>query len=50
MKSYLENNNLKNAEQKRTEEIYLTKPEDEFKEIAKNIMGVNIKLSKIVDM
>lgn len=50
LKLYLENNNLENAEQKRTEEIYLTKPEDEFKEIAKNIMGVNIKISKIVDM
>lgn len=50
LKSYLENNNLENAEPKKQEEIYLTKPEDEFKEIAKNIMGVNIKISKIVDM
>lgn len=50
LKSYLENNNLENAEPKKQEEIYLTKPEDEFKEIAKNIMGVNIKISKIVDI
>lgn len=50
LKSYLYKNGLENNEPKKQEEIYLTKPEDEFKEIAKNIMGVNIKISKIVDM
>ena len=48
--NYLNKNGLENNEPKKQEEIYLTKPEDEFKEIAKNIMGVNIKISKIVDM
>ena len=50
LKSYLYKKGLENNEPKKQEEIYLTKPEDEFKEIAKNIMGVNIKISKIVDM
>ena len=29
------------------EKIYLTKPEKEFKEIAKNIMNVNVEISQL---
>lgn len=41
---YLEENNLKNTHEKQIEEIYLTKPEEEFKNIAKNIMNVDIQI------
>ena len=40
----LKNNGLENKTTKQIEKIYLTKPEDEFKRIAKDIMKVDIKI------
>lgn len=47
LKKYLKTNNLENNTKKEIEKIYLTKPEKEFKNIAKNIMNVNIKIEDI---
>ena len=47
LKQYLENNNLENDNKDREEKIYLTKPEKEFKDIAKNIMNVDIKIDSL---
>ena len=43
---YLKNNNLENKTPKEYEDIYLTKPEEEFKNIAKNIMKIDIKIKE----
>ncbi len=44
---YLNRNNLKNTENVKKEEIYLTKPENEFKNIAQNILGEIIDIKAI---
>ena len=49
VKSYLKEKNLENNEEERTEEIYLTKPEKEFKNIARNIMNVDIEIKEKID-
>ena len=46
---FLKANNLENKSKKMEEKIYLTKPEEEFKNIAKNILKTDIKLSKLLD-
>lgn len=43
---YLKNNNLENKTPKEYEDIYLTKTEEEFKNIAKNIMKIDIKIKE----
>ena len=47
LKKYLKENELENNISFKEEKIYLTKPEKEFKEIAKNIMNVNIKIDSL---
>ena len=52
MKKYLEENNIENSE-KIEEKIFLSKPSEEFKIIAKNILNknieiLNLKLTKII--
>ena len=44
---YLKQENMENTEAKKLEKIYLTKPEKEFKNIAKNIMKVDMKIEEI---
>lgn len=44
VKNFLNENNLINLENNGEETIYLTKPEKEFKDIAKNVMGVDVKI------
>ena len=44
LEKYLKDNNLENDTPKEKEEIFLTKPEQEFKNIAKNIMKIDIKI------
>lgn len=44
LEKYLKDNNLENNTPKEQEEIFLTKPEQEFKNIAKNIMKIDIKI------
>ena len=47
LKKYLKVNNLENNEKDKKEIIYLTKPEKEFKEIAKNILKENLDIQAI---
>lgn len=47
IKSYLKDNKLENKSEFKDEKIYLTKPEEEFKDIVKNIMNVNIKIDSL---
>ena len=47
LKDYLKQENMENTEAKKLEKIYLTKPEKEFKNIAKNIMKVDMKIEEI---
>lgn len=47
LQKYLKENNLENEEKGRTEKIYLTKPEKEFKNIAKNILDENLDIQAI---
>lgn len=47
LKKYLEENNLENIETTKIERIYLTKPEKEFKKIAKNILNENLDIQAI---
>ena len=44
---YLKQENMENTEAKKLEKIYLTKTEKEFKNIAKNIMKVDMKIEEI---
>lgn len=44
---YLKNNNLLNAEKDKEDFIFLTKPEEEFKIIAKNLLDFDIKIREI---
>lgn len=44
---YLKENDLLNTEEKQEDLIYLTKPEDEFKIIAKNLLNFDIKIGEI---
>lgn len=44
---YLKENELENNGMMEEEKIYLTKPEKEFKEIAKNIMNVDVKINQL---
>lgn len=46
LEKYLRDNELKNDGASKEEKIYLTKPEKEFEEIAKNIMNVNVKIEQ----
>ena len=47
LKKYFEENELENKETTKTEKIYLTKPEKEFKKIAKNILNENLDIQAI---
>lgn len=47
LQKYLKEHNLENEEQNRTEKIYLTKPEKEFENIAKNILNENLDIQAI---
>ena len=47
LKQYLKDNKLENYKTDSFEKIYLTKPENEFKEIAKNIMNEEIEIRSI---
>jgi len=47
LKNYLKRNNLENNEKTKKEKIYLTKPEKEFKRIAKNILNENLDIQAI---
>ena len=47
IKKYMEENRLENKGKKTREEIYLTKPEKEFANIAKNIMKIDTKIQEI---
>ena len=47
LKEYLKQKDMLNKDEKRFEKIYLTKPEKEFKNIAKNIMKVDMKIEEI---
>ena len=44
---YLENNNLLNTNVHKEDLIYLTKPEEEFKKIAKNLLKIDIEICEI---
>ena len=47
LQNYLKENGLENNEEIKTENIYLTKPEKEFKKIAKNILDENLDIQAI---
>ena len=47
LQKYLKEHNLENEDQNRTEKIYLTKPEKEFENIAKNILNENLDIQAI---
>ena len=47
LEKYLKENGLENNEKMKTENIYLTKPEKEFKKIAKNILNENLDIQAI---
>ena len=47
VEKFLKINNLENNEKSEVEKIYLTKPEKEFKEIAKNILNENLDIQAI---
>ena len=47
LQKYLKQNNLENNETTKTEKIFLTKPEKEFKKIAKNILNENLDIQAI---
>jgi len=47
LQKYLKENNLENYEKTKTEKIYLTKPENEFEKIAKNILNENLDIQAI---
>jgi glutamate racemase len=47
LQKYLKQNNLENNETSKTEKIFLTKPEKEFKKIAKNILNENLDIQAI---
>lgn len=47
LKKYLKDNNMENCKKDKKEKIYLTKPEKEFKNIAKNILNENLDIQAI---
>lgn len=47
LEQYLEQNNLLNRESHNEDFIFLTKPEEEFKMIAKNLLNFDIKIGEI---
>lgn len=47
LEKYLKENNLENNQKNRTEKIYLTKPEKEFQQIAKNILNESLDIQAI---
>ena len=47
LKNYLKEQKLENNEKVKKEKIYLTKPEKEFKKIAKNILNENLDIQAI---
>lgn len=47
LEEYLKQEHMENTEAKKLEKIYLTKPEKEFENIAKNIMKVDMKIEEI---
>lgn len=47
LKEYLQQKDMLNKDEKTVEKIYLTKPEKEFKNIAKNIMKVDMEIEEI---
>ena len=47
LKNYLKENGLENDQNTKTQNIYLTKPEKEFKKIAKNILSENLDIQAI---
>ena len=44
LKKYIKENQIENCRKREIEEVYLTKPEESFKKIAKEIMKINIKI------
>ena len=47
LERYLKDNRLENSGTIKKEKIYLTKPEKEFKKIAKNIMNQEFEITQI---
>ena len=47
LEKFLKENNLVNNKKNKTEKIYLTKPEKEFKKIAQNILNENLDIEAI---
>ncbi len=47
LEKYLKNNNLLNAKKDNEDLIFLSKPEDDFKKIAKNLLNFDIKIRQI---
>lgn len=47
LQKYLQENDLENKNKDKTEKIYLTKPEKEFKKIARNILNENLDIQAI---
>ena len=47
LSQYLKHNNLLNEEEHNEDVIYLTKPEEEFRQIAKNLLKFDIKIREI---
>ena len=47
LEQYLKEHNLFNSEEKQEDLIYLTKPEEEFKIIAKNLLDFDVKIRQI---
>ncbi len=44
VKTLIKENLIENCRKREIEEVYLTKPEESFKKIAKEIMKINIKI------
>ena len=47
LEKYLKEKELENSSVIEEEKIYLTKPEKEFKEIAKNIMNIDVEINQL---
>lgn len=50
LKGYLKENNLQNNKDRKLEIAYLTKSEQSFKELAKNVFGFNMKIEEIEEI
>ena len=47
LKEYLKEKNIENIEKKEKEIVFLSKPEEEFKKIAKNIIKTEIEIVQL---